>query len=152
MRRYVALLVGIVAVCGLATWWLIADDQPDPARPPAPTQAEQIIKFCSKPAHKQSPLCSIDPADEDAVGDAVERIIDRQTTGPTIIERRTNDDDDDDRDSQVIVVPSSRPPASSAPRPTPAPTTQPPARLPIELPEVPAMPVEVPDLGLPLLP
>lgn len=142
MRRFIVLICGIVAVCALATWWLIVDNRPDPV---VPTQTERIIDFCSKQANHNSPICTIEnPTDEDA-GDVVERIVERRNDGPTIIERESNDDDDDNSDSPQVNVTVPRERTSSTtptPRATPSPTQSPL----VEIPEV------IPDLGLPLLP
>lgn len=151
--RLLALLAA--GALGLGLWWYL-DDDPEPREP---SEAEKIIEFCSDLAHKANPLCTVEnPEDPEAVRDAVQDAIERQTIGPQIIERETirDRDDDDGSDSRPqvnVTVPRDKPqstPTLPPPRrPTPAPTTtQPP--LVIEIPEVPAP--NLPDVGLPLLP
>lgn len=143
MPRFVVLIVGIVALAGLATWWLVSDNYVDePKRPERaePTQADRIIEFCTIPANRTNPLCSINPKDPEQVDEAVRDAVERR-----IIERQS--DDDDDSSDTNIVIPRDNDDDPSLPSPTPSPEPAPPL-VPIEIPEVP----EVPVPELPLLP
>lgn len=149
MPRYAVLIVGIICLAGLATWWLVSDNYVDePKRPERaePTQADRIIQFCTIPVNRANPLCSVDPDDPEAVDKAVRDAVERRTDSERIIERQS--DDDDDGSNTNIVIPRENPPQSSTPSPTPEPTSEAPPILPIEIPEVPE-----PNLPeLPLLP
>lgn len=116
-----------------------------------PTEAERIIAYCKDTDNKKSPLCTVDPEDPAAVRDAVRQIIERQTTGPQVIERERETvrvDDDDDIPQRVEVnVPRSEPTSqTSSPQPT-----QPPMVIP-EVPDVIPEAPDVPNVDLPLLP
>lgn len=152
MRRLALLLAGIVAFCALVTWGLVNDEEPE-----KPTEADKIIEFCSKPDNADAPLCTVDPGDSNAVEQVIEDAIERQTTGPQIIDRertieRVEDDDDDPPRVRTVTPRPSPAPTRQAPRtPAPSPTTRPPLSPDIEIPNVPDVP-EIPDVGLPLLP
>lgn len=148
----VGLLVGLVLLAAVA--WDAGQRNKEEVPRRQPSEAERIIAYCKAQENRESPLCRVDPNDPDAVRDAVRDTIERQTTGPQIIEReRVVEDDDDDSDTSDspdvrVIVPTARPttpPRSSAPRPTPRPSLLP------ELPEVPEVPMP-PNLDLPLLP
>lgn len=153
MARFAVLLVGVVALTCL---WMVFRDEDE-----APTQADRIIAYCQDKVNRSSPLCRVDPDDDDAVKDAVEDLLrqNRATPSPRVIERNntirenSGDDEDDDNDDgkepapdAVVVVPRQTDPpraTQSPPSPTPRPVNPVP-----ELPDV----EELPDLGLPLLP
>lgn len=145
---------GLVVISGLS-WSAGQRDAQDEVNR-EPSQAERIMEFCREKGNADSPLCSVDPEDDEAVTDAVRDAIARQTSGPQIIERdreivRGTDDDDDDAPPRVEVnVPASGS-STQQPSPTPAPTTRPPMIPEVNIPEVPDVP-EIPNLGLPLLP
>lgn len=149
MRRFALLIGAVVVLSGLA-WWFVADSQPEPvSKPTPPSQVDKIIAFCAKPANESNPLCTVEPGDSDAVRDAVMDAIERQTTGPQIIERVTERDDDDDSDSPDVrvIVPSTAPTSRPAtPAPAPSRTTQPPILPDIDIPAVPQVPL--PELPL----
>lgn len=137
MPRFALLIAGIVALCALATWWLVTEH----------TATERPTPRESAPAER-------DPSDPDAVGDAVEDNLKRQTTGPQIIERERvaegDDDDDSGRPDVRVIVPSTAPTRPQS-TPTPASTTRPPIVRDIEIPELPDLPAtpEVPVVPLP---
>lgn len=154
MRRFALLIVGILALS--VTAWYVNDEfaepepkpRPTPTSSPTPSQADRLMAFCDKPANKANALCKVDPNDPEAVRDAVERIVE-QAPSTRIIEREV-DDDDEAPDVNVSVPQQS--PQTTTPSPTPSATTRPPL-VPIEIPALPTPPpLEVPDLGLPLLP
>lgn len=117
-----------------------------------PTEAERIIAYCKDTDNKKSPLCTVDPEDPAAVRDAVRQILERQTTGPQVIERERETvrvaDEDDDTPRVEVNVPRSEPTSQpSSPQPT-----QPPMMIP-EIPDLPIPEVpDVPNVDLPLLP
>jgi hypothetical protein len=152
MARFVVLLAGVIVLTCL--WWVFRTNDPEPK--PGETTADRIMEFCTDRANKGSPLCAVDdPTNERQVEDAVEKVIERATEQPRIIERETvreqSDDDDDDPRVEVNVPRQTNPPAPRPTRttqPAPRPTSRP---LVPEIPEVPDVPTP-PDLGLPLLP
>lgn len=147
MPRYAVLIVGIICLAGLATWWLVSDNYVDEPKPKAePTQADRIIQFCTVRANRANPLCSVDPKDPEQVEQAVKDAVERRTDSERIIERLT--DDDDDSSDTNIVIPRDNPPSSSAPSPSPEPA---PPLVPIEIPEIPNPP-DIPIPDLPLIP
>jgi hypothetical protein len=155
IRRFAVLVAGVVALSVGA--WYVNDEltapelKPRPsatATPPPSSQADRLMAFCDKAANRANPLCKVDPNDPEAVRDAVERIVE-QAPSTRIIEREV-DDDDEAPDVNVSVPQQS--PQTTTPSPTPSATTRPPL-VPIEIPALPTPPpLEVPDLGLPLLP
>lgn len=148
-RAGLVILVGLSAL--IAGSWSAGRNSVE-TKPRTPTEAERIIAFCSDKANQRSPLCAVkDPEDSDSVRDAVRDVIERQTTGPRVIERRETireGDDDAPAPRVTVVVPrQTSPPARTTP--TPARTTPPPALIPEVVPEI---PIKVPNMGLPLLP
>jgi hypothetical protein len=117
-----------------------------------PTQAEQIIAFCSSAANKESPLCKVDPDEPNEIRDAVRDIVSRQA--PQVVERERiverSDDDDDDEPAPRVTINVPRQPQPAQTTRSPAPTTRPPLIPEVKVPEIPE--VKVPNLDLPLLP
>lgn len=155
MARFAVLLVGVVALTCL---WMVFRDEDE-----EPTQADRIIAYCQDKVNRSSPLCGVDPDDDDAVKDAVEDLLRQNRATPSVVERNNTirenvrDDDEDDEDDEdeepaapdvVVNVPRQTNP------PPPRVTQSPPSPRPVipepltELPDV----EELPDLGLPLLP